>query len=158
MQRGEVSGAAAGKVLGLIFFHPSVRTRVSCESAMARMGGHAISLNPGKDTWNFEHVEGITMDGNTQEHVKELAPVLTRLCHAVGIRKSELITTGNTRAEVTGSYEELARDEFMNTFAKYRIRSIERRRRAMAMAGRKSGSVTYRNCVMPVAPSTRAAS
>ncbi len=108
-----------GRVLAMLFFNPSVRTRVSCESGMARLGGHAIAINPGKDTWNFECGEGVVMDGNTQEHVRELGPVLSELCHAVGIRKSELITTGSAQAQPTGSYEELARDEFMHRFAQF---------------------------------------
>ena len=75
LKRGEKRAALAGRVAALLFFNPSVRTRVSCESAMARYGGTAIAINPGKDTWNFESREGIVMDGNTQEHVRELAPV-----------------------------------------------------------------------------------
>ena len=108
-----------GRVLAMLFFNPSVRTRVSCESAMARLGGHAVAINPGKDTWNFECGEGAVMDANTQEHVRELAPVLSQLCHAVGIRKSELITTGSAQAQPTGSYAELARDEFIQRFAEF---------------------------------------
>lgn len=119
IKRDEMHGRLPGKVLSLLFFNPSVRTRVSCESAMARMGGHAITLNPGKDTWNFEHGEGVVMDGNTQEHVKELAPVLSSFCDAIGIRKSELITTGANRAEVTASYDELKQDLFINRFTEF---------------------------------------
>ena len=78
---------------------------------MARFGGSAIAINPGKDTWNFECREGIVMDVNTQEHVRELGPVISRMCHVVGIRKSELITVGSAAAEATGSYDELAKDE-----------------------------------------------
>jgi len=108
-----------GQVAALLFFNPSVRTRVSCESAMSRFGGSAISINPGKDTWNFECGEGVVMDGNTQEHVRELAPVLSRLCHFIGVRKSELITVGSDLARPSGSYEELARDIFMQRLAQF---------------------------------------
>ncbi len=107
------------KVCALIFFNPSVRTRISCESAMARYGGHGIAISPGRDTWNFECGERVVMDGNTQEHVRELAPVITRMCHVVGIRKSELITVGSDKADVTGSYAELAKDEFIHRFAEF---------------------------------------
>ena len=41
--------------------------------------GPTIAINPGKDTWNFECGEGVVMDGNTQEHVRELAPVIGRM-------------------------------------------------------------------------------
>jgi len=59
------------------------------------------------------------MDVNTQEHVRELGPVLSRLCHFIGIRKSELITVGSEKAEVSGDYQELSQDTFMHQLAKY---------------------------------------
>jgi N-acetylornithine carbamoyltransferase len=119
IKAGRVRPPLAGKVASLVFFNPSVRTRVSCESALARFGGTGISLAAGKDTWNFECGEGVVMDGNTQEHVRELAPVLSRMGHFVGIRKSELITVGLDKAAVTQSYAELARDDFLHRFAEF---------------------------------------
>jgi len=119
LKAGREHAPLQNKVAALLFFNPSVRTRVSCESAMARYGGTGIAVNPGKDTWNFEAREGVVMDGNTQEHVRELAPVLSRMCHFVGIRKSELITVGSAQGEATGSYDELKRDEFLHRFAEF---------------------------------------
>jgi N-acetylornithine carbamoyltransferase len=116
---GRARARLAGKVATLLFFNPSVRTRVSCEAAMARFGGAGITVNPGKDTWNFECGEGVVMDQNTQEHVRELAPVLARMGHLVGIRKSELITVGLDKAAVSGDYTTLARDEFLHQFARF---------------------------------------
>lgn len=124
LKRDEVAASLPGRVLGMIFFNPSVRTRVSCESSMTRMGGHAICLHPGQDTWNFEHREGIVMDGNTQEHIRELAPVLSSMCDAVGIRKSELVTTGMDRAEVTASYDNLRHDDFIRRFAEHSTKPV----------------------------------
>lgn len=120
IKAGRARPELAGKVATLLFFNPSVRTRVSCESAFARFGGTAITLNPGKDTWNFESGAGVVMDGGTQEHVRELAPVLSRMGHLVGIRKAELITVGLEKAGVgAGGYAELARDAFLHAFAEF---------------------------------------
>jgi len=119
IKAGKATPPLDKKVAALLFFNPSVRTRISTESAMARYGGTGIAINPGKDTWNFEAGEGVVMDANTQEHVRELAPVVSRMCHVVGIRKSELITVGSAQAEATGSYDDLARDEFIHRFAEF---------------------------------------
>ena len=119
LKSGKEKAPLMGKVASLLFFNPSVRTRVSCESAMARYGGTAVAINPGKDTWNFETGEGVVMDGNTQEHIRELGPVLSRMCHFVGIRKSELITVGSAQGQATGSYDELKQDEFIHRFAEF---------------------------------------
>jgi len=119
IKAGRVRPALAGRVATLVFFNPSVRTRVSCESAMARFGGTGITLAAGKDTWNFECGEGVVMDGSTQEHVRELAPVLSRMGHFVGIRKSELITVGLEKSAVSTSYAELAKDEFLHRFTEF---------------------------------------
>ncbi|HII77383.1 MAG TPA: aspartate carbamoyltransferase [Methanolinea sp.] len=37
--------ALTGKLLGLLFFEPSTRTRMSFASAVARLGGHSISMD-----------------------------------------------------------------------------------------------------------------
>ncbi len=119
LKSGKEKAPLQGKIASLLFFNPSVRTRISCESAMARYGGTAVAINPGKDTWNFETGEGVVMDGNTQEHIRELSPVLSRMCHFVGIRKSELITVGSAQGQATGSYDELKVDEFIHRFAEF---------------------------------------
>lgn len=43
-KNGQPHGYLAGKTLGLIFQHPSTRTRVSLEAGMAQLGGQAIFL------------------------------------------------------------------------------------------------------------------
>ena len=47
-QRGRRPPLLSGRTLGLLFEKPSLRTRVSFEAAIARLGGDAIFLN-GKD-------------------------------------------------------------------------------------------------------------
>jgi len=110
-------GDLTRRVLGMLFFNPSVRTRMSCTAAMARLGGTAVALHPGRDTWSFECADGVVMDGSTQEHVHELAPVLSRYCDVVGIRDARLATVGATTGEAPG-WDELAQDTFLRTFAR----------------------------------------
>jgi N-acetylornithine carbamoyltransferase len=76
----------AGRILGMIFFNPSLRTRASFEAAMLRFGGHAIALSPGGNTWKLEHRDGVVMNGDRAEHVREGAAVLGRYCDALGVR------------------------------------------------------------------------
>lgn len=125
IKAGRAAPPLERRVATLIFFNPSVRTRLSCESAMARFGGAAVSLQPGKDTWNFEHGEGVVMDGETQEHVRELAPVVSRLCDVVGIRKADLATIGgrsaaapSERRDVPGAAQ-AGEDGFLERFAAF---------------------------------------
>src|SRR6185312_3868488 len=63
----------AGKSVALLFFNPSMRTRTSFQ-----LGGHAIVLAPGKDAWPIEFEVGSVMDGDTEEHIAEVARVLSR--------------------------------------------------------------------------------
>ena len=76
----------AGKILGMLFFNPSLRTRASFEAVMIRGGGSAIVLNAGNDSWKIEDRDGVVMDGDRAEHMKEAAPVLSRYVDALGLR------------------------------------------------------------------------
>jgi N-acetylornithine carbamoyltransferase len=78
--------ALAGKVLGLLFFNPSLRTLASFQVAMARLGGSSFVINPGQGTWQLETRSGVVMDGAAAEHVREAIPVLASYCDALGIR------------------------------------------------------------------------
>ena len=78
--------ALAGKVLGLVFFNPSLRTLASFQVAMARLGGSSFVINPGQGTWQLETRTGVVMDGAAAEHVREGIPVLASYCDALGIR------------------------------------------------------------------------
>ena len=57
-KRGNFSPALTGKTLVAIFFNPSLRTRISFQVAMQRLGGHTISLNAGNDLWAIEFQNG----------------------------------------------------------------------------------------------------
>ena len=118
LKSGRVKKSLAGKTLATMFFNPSVRTRVSFASAMNKLGGLALDIN-GESAWAFEYRDGITMDGSTIEHVKEVAPVLSRYCDAIAIRCSELVTKSAESAKVAGSWEQAKQDIVLNSFAKY---------------------------------------
>ena len=76
----------ADKILGMLFFNPSLRTRTSFEAVMMRGGGNAIVLDAGNDTWKLEDRLGAIMDGDRPEHLKEAASVLSRYVDALAIR------------------------------------------------------------------------
>lgn len=82
----EAATVLRGRILGMVFFNPSLRTRASFEAVMLRFGGGCITLNVGGDTWNLEHREGAIMDGAAAEHIREAAPVLGRYCDVLGVR------------------------------------------------------------------------
>lgn len=75
-----------GKNVGFFFFNPSLRTRMSFEVALNRYGGRAVVLQPGNDTWNFEHRSGVVMNEKAAEHIKEAVQVAGRYCDALGVR------------------------------------------------------------------------
>ncbi len=74
------------KLLAMVFFNPSLRTRASFEAAMLRHGGNAIVLEVGNGTWKLEDRDGVVMDGDRAEHVKEAVPVLARYADALAVR------------------------------------------------------------------------
>jgi N-acetylornithine carbamoyltransferase len=75
-----------GKSIALVFFNPSLRTRTSFELGAFQMGGHAVVLQPGKDAWPIEFDLGTVMDGDTEEHIKEVAQVLSRYVDLIAVR------------------------------------------------------------------------
>ena len=78
--------ALAGRILGLVFFNPSLRTLASCQTAMLRLGGGSFVINPGQGSWQLETRDGVIMNGAAAEHVREALPVLASYCDALGIR------------------------------------------------------------------------
>src|SRR6186713_3435257 len=78
--------ALAGKILGLLFFNPSLRTLASFQAAMARLGGNSFVIAAGHGTWQLETRRGAVMNGAPAEHVREGVPVLAHYCDALGIR------------------------------------------------------------------------
>ena len=78
--------ALAGKILGLVFFNPSLRTLSSFQAGMARLGGSSFVITPGQGTWQLETRLKAIMDGAAAEHIREGIPVLASYCDALGVR------------------------------------------------------------------------
>ena len=78
--------ALAGKILGLVFFNPSLRTLASFQAGMARLGGTSFVITPGQGTWQLETRLNAVMNGAAAEHIREGIPVLASYCDALGVR------------------------------------------------------------------------
>lgn len=65
-----------GKRVGLLFFNPSLRTRLSTQVAAQQLGMEAIVFNAGSEGWALEFADDVVMNGNTVEHIRDAAPVL----------------------------------------------------------------------------------
>jgi len=77
--------AGIHKTLVLLFFNPSLRTRLSTEKAGLNLGMQVISMNA-DNGWKIEFEEGAIMNGDTAEHVKEAAAVVSQYASVIGIR------------------------------------------------------------------------
>jgi N-acetylornithine carbamoyltransferase len=104
----------AGKSVALVFFNPSLRTRASMQVGIYELGGNPVILEPGGTSWTLEHREGIVMDGNKTEHLKEFVRVLERYVSAIGVR---------TFAELK-DWEAERTDPILSAFAKYSTKPI----------------------------------
>jgi len=97
------------KTIGLIFFNSSLRTRISTQKAAQNLGLNVITMNVGQDSWGLEMEDGVIMNSDKAEHVREAAAVIGRYCNIIGIRAfAEL----KDRAK---DYQE----QVMHQFAKY---------------------------------------
>ena len=86
LERQPEPRALSGKLLGLLFFNPSLRTLASFQAAMTRLGGQSLVVNPGQGSWQMETRTGVVMDGAAAEHIREGIPVLAAYCDALGVR------------------------------------------------------------------------
>lgn len=98
-----------GRSIALVFFNPSLRTRASMQVGIYELGGNPVILEPGGSSWTLEHREGIVMDGNKTEHLKEFVRVLERYVSAIGVRTFAELKDWNVERT----------DPILNAFAKY---------------------------------------
>lgn len=99
----------SGRSVALVFFNPSLRTRASMQVGIYELGGNPVILEPGSTSWTLEHREGVLMDGDKTEHLKEFVRVLERYVSAIGVR---------TFAELKDWQTERT-DPILNAFAEY---------------------------------------
>ena len=100
-----------GKTLGMLFFNPSLRTRLSTEKAAKLLGMEVMVMNADKDGWALEFEDGAIMNSNKAEHIKEAAAVLSQYCDIIAVRAFP-------------GLEDKAKDEedlVINSFKKYAI-------------------------------------
>lgn len=109
LKAGATGDSFVGQALIMVFFNPSLRTRTSFEVAMARHGGHAVVLEPGRGAWDIETRSGVVMDGAAVEHIVDAARVLGRYGSAVAVRA---FPTADTWAEAR-------QDEVIRAFARH---------------------------------------
>lgn len=73
------------KTLILLFFNPSLRTRLSTQKAGQHLGMQVISMNAAQG-WKLEFEEEVIMDADKAEHIKEAAAVISQYADIIGIR------------------------------------------------------------------------
>lgn len=117
LKQGKIKKSLSGKILGMLFFNPSLRTRLSFVSGMYKLNGTAIDL-PVSGAYTFEFQEGLVMDKDKIEHIKEAAPVMARYCDAIAVRSSDLITSAKESVRVP-SWDEFKKDTVLAGFAQY---------------------------------------
>jgi N-succinyl-L-ornithine transcarbamylase len=74
------------KTMVLIFFNPSLRTRLSTQKAAMNLGMNTMVMNVSEDGWQLESELGVVMDGDKAEHLKEAIPVIGKYCDVIGVR------------------------------------------------------------------------
>jgi len=74
------------KTIGLIFFNQSLRTRLSTQKAAENLGMNVMMMNVGQDSWQLEMEDGVIMNGDKAEHVKEAAAVIGSYCDIIAVR------------------------------------------------------------------------
>ncbi len=97
------------KSICLLFFNNSLRTRLSTQKAAQNLGLNTIVMNFGTEGWQLEYEDGIIMDQNKAEHVKEAAQVISQYCDIIAIRAF---------ASLVDKQKDLA-EEILTNFQKY---------------------------------------
>ncbi len=87
----ENSRLGDNKVLGMIFFNASLRTRMSTTRAAYNLGMKVVVLNVTSDSWQLEFEDGAVMDQGKAEHIKDAIPVMSGYCDVLAVRSFPLL-------------------------------------------------------------------
>ncbi len=80
------------KVLCLLFFNNSLRTRLSTELAGIKLGMKVMVMQIGESGWALEFEDGAIMNSTKAEHIKEAAAVVSQYADVIGIRSFPTLT------------------------------------------------------------------
>jgi len=86
LERRPLTDDLRGKIVGLLFMNPSLRTLASMEAGVKQLGGSTFLIQPGAGSWKLETRPGAVMDGDAVEHVREAVPVLAQYADALAVR------------------------------------------------------------------------
>ena len=105
----EYQSLGENKTIGLLFFNPSLRTRLSTQKAAMNLGMESIVMNFGSEGWALEFGDGTVMNEGKSEHIKEAAQVISQFCDVIAIR---------VFASLSDKEKDLS-EEVLKSFAKY---------------------------------------
>ena len=80
------------KVLCLLFFNNSLRTRLSTERAAMYLGMKVMVMQISETGWALEFEDGVVMNADKAEHIKEAAAVVSQYADVIGIRSFPTLT------------------------------------------------------------------
>ena len=102
-----------GKVLTAVFYNPSLRTLLSFQTGMQKLGGIANVMQMG-DSRKLEYGEGTVMDGGASEHIKEFVKVVASYSDVIAVRKSDFIPNKKGHQNDGISKEDYLADKFFD--------------------------------------------
>jgi len=107
-QGNDLQHIGKGKTILLLFFNPSLRTRLSTQRAAINLGMDVICMNAA-EAWKWEMEDGSLMKFDKAEHIKDAAKVISQYVDMVAIRSFPSLKDRDK------DYQ----DELIQTFIKY---------------------------------------
>lgn len=80
------SNLGKDQAMCLLFFNPSLRTRLSTQRAAINLGLDTVVFDVQQGGWQLEMNDGTVMDGTKAEHIKEAAAVIGQYYDIIGVR------------------------------------------------------------------------